>query len=85
MAVYRILFKRSVEKDFAKIPKKDLRKILGKIKALGINPRPVGYEKLSAKEQYRIRQGKYRIVYSIQDDESSVWIVKVGHRRDAYK
>lgn len=69
MAEYRVLFRRSVEKDFSDIPKKDLKRILSRIKNLGGNPRPPGCEKLTGQERYRLRQGRYRIVYSIQDDE----------------
>jgi len=82
MAAYKIHFKTSVEKDFATIPKKDLKKILKRIKGLVENPRPWGCEKLTGQERYRLRQGRYRIVYSIQDDELTVWVVKVGHRKD---
>jgi mRNA interferase RelE/StbE len=85
MAAYRIFFRKSVLKDLEKIPRKDLRKIMRRIKALGENPRPSGCEKLSSRELYRIRQGKYRIVYSIQDDVLTVWIVNVSHRKNAYR
>jgi len=81
MAAYKLLFKKSVQKDFDTIPKKDLRKILNRIEALAEDPPPSGCEKLTGQERYRLRQGKYRIVYSIQDDEPTVWVVKVGHRR----
>jgi mRNA interferase RelE/StbE len=47
-----------------------------KIAGLADNPRPHGCEKLSAQEQYRIRFGKYRILYTIQDDVLTVWVVK---------
>jgi len=85
MAAYSIFFKKSVEKDFACIPKKDLKRVLDRIKTLEENPRPIGCEKLMGQERYRLRQGRYRIVYSIQDDEMSIWIVKVGHRKDIYR
>jgi len=81
MAAYKLLFKKSVQKDFDTIPKKDLRKILNRIEALAEDPPPSGCEKLTGQERYRLRQGKYRIVYSIQDDELTVWVVKAGHRR----
>lgn len=83
MAEFRVFFKESVWKDFKKVPKKDLVKILEKIEGLAINPRPIGCEKLTGQERYRVRQGYYRIVYSIQDNELTVWVVKVGHRKDA--
>ena len=85
MAEYKIFFKKSVEKDFKIIPKKDLKKILDRIETLSENPRPPGCEKLTGEQRYRLRQGRYRILYSIQDDELTVWVVKVGHRRDIYR
>lgn len=85
MAEYRVYFRVSVEKDLIAIPKSDLKKILQRIKKLSENPRPSGCEKLTGQERYRIRQGRYRIVYSIQDRELTVWIVKVSHRKDLYR
>ena len=85
MVAYRIYFRKSVEKDFNGIPKKDLKKILGRIELLAEDPRPPGCEKMTGQERYRLRQGRYRILYSIQDDELTVWVVKVGHRKDIYR
>ena len=85
MAEYRIFFKKSVQKDLSAIPKSNLKKILKKIQGLADDPRPRGCEKLTGQERYRLRQGRYRILYSIQDDELSIWIVKVGHRKDVYR
>ena len=85
MAEYKILFKKSVQKDFNAIPKKDLSKILDRIELLAEDPRPLACEKLTGQERYRLRQGRYRILYSIQDDELTVWVVKVGHRKDIYR
>jgi len=85
MAGYKIFFKESVEKDLRSIPKKDLKKILSRIEALAKNPRPPIHEKLTGQEKYRIRQGVYRIIYSVQDNALTVWVVKVGHRKDIYR
>ena len=85
MAGYRVLFKESVWKDFNSVPKKDLKKILKRIEQLSENPRPPGCEKFTGKDRYRLRQGRYRNIYSIQDDKLTVWVVKVGHRKDAYR
>jgi len=85
MAAYKIYFKKSVEKDFMVIPKRELGKIIKKIGGLAEDPRPQGCEKLTGQERYRIRHGRYRIVYSIQDNELTVWVVKVGHRKDIYR
>jgi len=85
MAEYRISFKRSVWKDFEGISKKDLKRILQRIENLKENPRPIDCEKLTDQDRYRLRQGRYRIVYSVQDNDLTVWVVKVGHRRDVYR
>jgi mRNA interferase RelE/StbE len=85
MAAYSVSFRKSVWKDFEPIPKRDLKRILDRIAALAVEPRPQGCEKLSDQECYRIRQGRYRIIYSIQDDELTVWVIKVGHRKDVYR
>ena len=85
MAIYKVYFKESVEKELKSIPKKDLSKILQRIFLLSQEPRPFGCEKLSDQERYRIRQGNYRVIYSIQDDELVVWIVKVGDRKEIYR
>lgn len=85
MAAYKLFLKKSVQKDFDSIPKKDLKKILSRIESLSEDPRPHGCEKLTGQERYRLRQGRYRIVYSIQDDELTVWIVKVAHRKHIYR
>ena len=85
MAKYRITIKKSAAKELEDIPKKDLRKIVKRIQSLADNPKPHGSQKLSHKEQYRIRQGDYRIVYSIEDKDSLVDIIKIGHRREIYR
>lgn len=85
MAAYKIFFKRSVEKDFKLIPKKDLKRILDRVEMLADDPLSSGSEKLTGQERYRVRQGLYRIVYSIQGNVLTVWVVKVGHRKDVYR
>ena len=85
MAVYKIFFRQSVLKDLAKIPKRELQRIIKRIEKLAHNPRSQGCEKISGQDRFRIRQGNYRIIYSIQDDELTIWIVKIGHRRDIYR
>ncbi|ADJ26721.1 plasmid stabilization system [Dehalogenimonas lykanthroporepellens BL-DC-9] len=85
MAGYKLFFRASVEQDLKALPKADVRRIMGRISALAEDPRPPGCEKLVGQERYRVRQGRYRIVYSIQDRELTVWIVRVGHRKDVYR
>ena len=85
MASYKIVFKQSVAKDLRPIPNKDVQRILKRIEQLEYDPRPPGSEKLTKAERYRIRQGNYRILYTVDDDLVTVTIVKIGHRRNVYR
>ncbi len=85
MAVFEVRIRRSAAKELARLPKVETRRILRRIQALGENPRPPGSEKLAGQESYRIRQGDYRVIYTVDDDLVIVEIVRVGHRRDVYR
>jgi len=82
---YKLLIKPSAAKELEAIPQRDRLRIVRKIQALVQNPRPPGCEKLSAEEKYRVRRGWYRIVYSVDDRDQTVLVVKVGHRRGVYR
>jgi len=85
MAKYKIRIKKSAEKELSKIPEKELLKILDKIKSLSDEPHPTGSIKLTNQEKYRVRVGNYRILYKIEDNILTVFVVKVGHRKDIYR
>ena len=85
MARYELRFKTSVAKDLRGIAKVEVKRILARINELSSDPRPVGAEKLSGYELYRVRQGVYRIVYRIEEAEIVVEVIKVGHRREVYR
>ena len=85
MASYSLLIKPSAAKELEAVPRKDRLRITRKIQALSTDPRPIGSEKLSGREQYRLRQGSYRIVCSISDPDQTVLVVKIAHRREVYR
>lgn len=85
MESYRIVIKKSAAKEIERIEKKDRFRIIEKIRSLASEPHPLGSKKLSGQEKYRIRQGNYRILYEVIDDELIINVVKVGHRREIYK
>jgi len=84
-ASYSLFIKRGAEKELKALPKPNLSRIIEKIQSLAENPRPSGYQKMSGHSQYRIRQGDYRILYTIDDGDRVVEIVKIGHRREVYR
>ena len=85
MESYKILIKRSAAREFAEIPRKDLEKIVRRVGDLAQNPRPLGCQKLSGKDRYRLRQGDYRIGYAVDDSRRIVEVYKIGNRREVYR
>jgi mRNA interferase RelE/StbE len=85
MASYSLRIKKSAERELRALPKADLSRLVQRLQGLASNPRPHGCEKLSGEDKYRIRQGDWRAVYSIDDAAHIVDIVKIGHRRDVYR
>ena len=84
MASYSVRITRSAAKELEAAPKQDRVRIAEKIQRLSADPRPIGSEKLSGEDKYRIRQGDYRILYTIDDEIITVLVVKIGHRKDVY-
>jgi mRNA interferase RelE/StbE len=85
MEKYKIEIKKSAIKELHSIPQKDIQKIITKIKSLSSNPKPQGCTKLTNREDYRIRVGNYRIIYSINDDILIIIVIKLGHRKEIYR
>lgn len=86
MESYSLLIKKSAADELAGgIPKKDLEKIIRRLRDLENEPRPAGCRKLSGRDRYRLRQGDYRIVYAVDDARRIVEIFKIGHRREIYR
>ena len=82
---YSLRIKRSAEKDMDRLPPAIFDRIAETILALEAEPRPQGSRKLRGAEEYRVRVGSYRILYTIDDDTRTVEVVAVGHRRDIYR
>ncbi|MDP6545970.1 MAG: type II toxin-antitoxin system RelE/ParE family toxin [Phycisphaerae bacterium] len=82
---YSIDILRSAQKQLGQINRQDQSRIISAIQALGDDPRPQGYRKLSGRPAWRIRIGSYRVIYEIHDSQLLVLIVAVGHRREIYR
>ncbi len=85
MASYSIEVSKNVRKDFRKIPTDDAARILKRVQELAVVPRPHDSKKLKGEELFRIRIGAYRVIYEIEDARLVVFIVRVKHRKDAYR
>jgi mRNA interferase RelE/StbE len=86
VASYSVRIKKSALKELEAVATKaDRRRIVKRIESLAANPRPVGVQKLSGQERYRLRQGRFRILYSIHDRELIVYVIRIACRKDAYR
>ena len=87
MESYRLQIKKSASKELESLgTKKDRQRLVRAINALARDPRPPGCEKLSVEEdKYRVRQGNYRIVYSVDDRARLVLVTKIGDRKEVYR
>ena len=83
---YKIEFTKAEEKQLAAVPNTDMKRIAKRIDKLATNPFPVDCKKLEGEDDiYRIRQGDYRILYSVFEKKLIVLILKIGHRKEIYK
>lgn len=82
---YRLLFTRSAKRELEGLPQQIVRLLKKRFDELIIQPRPYGCQKLSGADFYRVRQGDYRVLYTIDDRERVVEIIKIGHRREVYR
>lgn len=86
MARYRIEVSATAERQLKKIRREDAIRILRSISLLAGDPRPAGCRKMSGYEDiYRIRTGNYRVIYEIDGQQIVIVILKIGHRREAYR
>jgi mRNA interferase RelE/StbE len=84
-APYKLQIKRSAEAELRRLPKADMGRVIRRIERLASDPRPPGCEKLFDADCYRVRQGDYRILYTVDDKLRFVEIYKIGHRREVYR
>jgi len=82
VASYSVRIKPSAVKELEAVPLKDRRRLVERIVGLAADPRPVGVQKLSVEDKYRLRQRDYRLLHEIVDADLIVTVVRIGHRRD---
>jgi mRNA interferase RelE/StbE len=86
MARYTVFFKPSADKALARLPKTVQKRIVAAVEELQENPRPMSCVKLEGEDDlWRIRVGDYRVIYTIRDDELTVLVLRVAHRKDIYR
>jgi mRNA interferase RelE/StbE len=82
---YQLSYLPSASKSIQSISRQMQRRVLARLERLAVNPRAPGCEKLAGKDEYRVRVGDYRIIYTIHDEKLIVIVIDVGHRREVYR
>ena len=82
---YKLYIEKSAQKELSKIPHPDQNRIINAIRNLVEDPRPSGVKKLSGRDAWRIRVGKYRVIYEIHDDKLIILVISIGQRKDIYR
>ena len=83
---YSILLAPPAERQLKALAEPAQKGIIKRLRTLKENPRPQGVKKLAdADDLYRIREGDYRIIYTIRDKELIVLVVKIGDRKEIYR
>lgn len=82
---YRVSILRRAQKELANLPSEAFERVRDALRGLADDPRPLGCKKLQGREGWRIRVGNYRVLYKIDDDQHTVEVVHIGHRRDVYR
>ena len=83
---YQVVFKPAAQRQLRKLTLAIQKDLIALIESLADQPRPLGCKKLKGRQnQYRVRSGDYRIIYSIEDLSLMIRVIKVGHRRDVYE
>ena len=86
MVAYRIEWKPSAVRELKRLDRQSIPRIVEAIVTLSSNPFPHGVRKLQGAERvYRMRVGQYRVIYQIEPESSSLQIMRIRHRKDAYR
>lgn len=84
--MYEIHMRRRAQRSLDRLSRKDAEAIMARLDILASTPRPRGVDKIkSAEGTWRVRQGDYRIVYSIDDNQKTVTILDIDHRKQVYR
>ena len=86
MARYRVEISRTAEQQLKRLPADDRRRVVRAVAMLAIDPHLGGVRKLAGYDDvFRVRTGRYRIIYSVKKATLTVLGFKIGHRKEVYR
>jgi mRNA interferase RelE/StbE len=86
MGTYQIEWKRSALRELKRLDRQVVPRIVVAVDALSAQPLPAGVSKLQGSQRtYRIRVGNYRVIYELYESKLVIEVIRVRHRKDAYR
>ena len=82
---YRVFILPSAQKELERLPQATFERVRNAVLTLAHDPRPPGCSKLKGREGWRVREGDYRVLYEIDDQQRTVTVLRIRHRRDVYR
>ena len=82
---YEVSILRRAQRELSELPAVDYERVRDVIRGLSEEPRPPGCVKLTGHDGWRIRVGRYRVIYDVEDAQNTVVVLNLGHRRDIYR
>ena len=85
MSRYEVRLTRQAAKQLASLERSMQLRIAGVIELLSTNPFPPKAQKLRGREAWRVRVGDYRLLYTVNQGELVVVVIRIAHRRELYR
>jgi len=84
--MYQVILARNAQKDLDRLRGETFDRVVTTLRSLATDPRPAGSVKLAGQAAaYRVRVGDYRILYDVDDERHELLVLRVKHRREAYR
>lgn len=84
--MHDVYLARAAERDLRRLSPEEFQQIIAVIRALAEEPRPQGCRKIAgSKSDWRVRVGARRVIYEIDDAAEAIRVMRIRHRRDAYR
>lgn len=84
--MHEVFLERAAERDLKRLGRSEFDRVIAQIRRLAQEPRPKGCHKIAGSaDDWRIRVGDYRVIYEVDDAARAVRVMRVRHRREAYR
>ena len=79
------VYSPAFDRRFSALPEKIKRRLESALREMGLKLEEFPHERMKGSRNCRLRVGEYRVIYQVDIDENTVFLLTVGHRRDIYR